>query len=180
MHTVKYPRGFHGRPRTDWLEDGRLMVLVEDFHYTCSAGVTYSARQGLQTDGKSTPRFFWAGFIGGPPYVGQDRYAALIHDQQCADARAFFVSGMEIAPGRRAEWLHNARGMRQCADRIFLEMLEYSGVRLVKRRAMFRAVRLHAAWEFRNMGAALVPLSEAEKSSRRFSARCSRVLRGSG
>ena len=126
-------QGFSGLPVTEWLDDpkGREMRLLEDFHYTSKGGAVFTAHEGMITDGKSVPRIFWAGYLGGSPYTGKGRFAALIHDQLCKQAR--------LEPSRRAR-----RSMRKAADKLFFEMLEHNGCGRIKTRAMYAAVRAGA------------------------------------
>ncbi|GEM_PF-3142631 len=74
---------FVGRPRTEWLDDGRTEVLLDDFSYVDPSGSRWLAPKGSKTDGASIPQRFWS-LIGGP-YSGKYKYAALIHDVACEE-----------------------------------------------------------------------------------------------
>ena len=106
-------QGFHRRPHTAWLHDGRRMILSQDFHYTSKGGVTYTAPRGTIIDGKTTPRLLWAGWLAGSPYTGPARYASIIHDYQCGQARREPIAVIR-------------RSMRRAADHLFREMVAWS------------------------------------------------------
>jgi len=130
--------GFAGRPRVDLLEDGRMVELVEDFVFIDKAGIKHTAREGLHFDGKSTPRGLWWTRIAGPPLVGKARYAAVIHDQERADVRAFFAKTGDKEAAAQLAFL---------ADRAYLEGMECSGVWAFKRKIQYKAVRAGSKWE---------------------------------
>jgi hypothetical protein len=76
-------------PQTQWLDDGRRMVLLRDFAYLEPDGKTWMASAAhkpikdddLTIDGASIPPIFWS-IIGGP-YEGRYRNASIVHDAQC-------------------------------------------------------------------------------------------------
>lgn len=76
---------FEGRPRLEWLEDGRKMQLLESFTYVDPKDKRWTSKKGAVVDGASIPRFLWS-FVGGP-YEGQWRNASIPHDTEC-DAKA--------------------------------------------------------------------------------------------
>ena len=70
-------------PDISLLPDGIHSVLQDDFSYFDKSGTEHRAYRGLRTDGKSIPRIFWRCI--GSPWTGKDRYAGIIHDQECKD-----------------------------------------------------------------------------------------------
>jgi hypothetical protein len=76
---------FIGAVRTEWLEDGRRMRLLEDFRYVQPDGAEWLASMGDTIDGASIPRVFWS-FIGGP-FEGRYRNASVVHDVACDEQR---------------------------------------------------------------------------------------------
>jgi hypothetical protein len=70
-----------GRPKTEWLDDGRSMELLEDFAFVDAAGVLWTAPAGSIVDGASIPKFLWS--LNGSPFVGRYRDASVIHDVYC-------------------------------------------------------------------------------------------------
>lgn len=72
---------FEGEVQTEWLDDGRLMRLLDDFHYVDPDSVRWTAPAGDSVDGASIPRGLWT--IVGPPLVGSYRKASVIHDVGC-------------------------------------------------------------------------------------------------
>jgi len=115
-----------------------MMELLEDLHYEARGGIVYTAYAGLRFDGKSTPRATWILRLAGPPFVGRCRRAAVIHDQKCKEVREYF---------KRTGDRPGAARMRLAADKLFLEILEVDGVGRLKRRAMYRGVRIGATFE---------------------------------
>ena len=72
---------YDGKVVTEWLHDGRKMVLVEPFVYVDGAGLKWEAPTGSKIDGASIPPAAWS-LIGGP-YEGKYREASVIHDVAC-------------------------------------------------------------------------------------------------
>lgn len=76
-------------PQTQWLDDGRRMILLRDFSFIEPSGITWKAtaahkpvQEGdLTIDGASIPPIFWS-VIGGP-YEGLYRNASIVHDAEC-------------------------------------------------------------------------------------------------
>ena len=76
-------------PQTQWLDDGRRMILLRDFAYLEPDGKTWIAsaahkpvkEDDLTIDGASIPPVFWS-VIGGP-YEGLYRNASIVHDAEC-------------------------------------------------------------------------------------------------
>lgn len=80
---------FPERPQTEWLDDGRRMVLLRDFVFVEPDGTKWVAKAAhkppkdgdLVIDGASIPPVFWS-VIGGP-YEGLYRNASIVHDAEC-------------------------------------------------------------------------------------------------
>jgi hypothetical protein len=60
--------------------DGRRMKVLQPFAFVDSKGRLWDVPAGLETDGASVPKVFWAMF---PPWSGNYRKAAVIHDHFC-------------------------------------------------------------------------------------------------
>jgi hypothetical protein len=71
---------FTGELVAKFLRDGRNMQLEQPFSYIDPNGREWNVPAGTQTDGASVPQFFWVAF---PPFTGQYRAAAVIHDHYC-------------------------------------------------------------------------------------------------
>ncbi len=72
---------FEGDLQVRWLDDGRLMELVEPFCFHDTARVAWPVPKGVRTDGASIPRFLWS--VVGGPFEGKYRKAAVVHDYYC-------------------------------------------------------------------------------------------------
>jgi hypothetical protein len=76
-------------PQTQWLDDGRRMVLLRDFTFVEPNGTTWIATAAhkppeegdLTIDGATIPPVFWS--IVGGPYEGLYRNASIVHDAEC-------------------------------------------------------------------------------------------------
>src|SRR5262245_9101617 len=80
--TSNQPYGkYVGKVKTEWLEEGRKMRLLETFTYIDPKGAAWLAPEGSVVDGASIPRFAWS-IIGGP-FEGKYRNASVIHDVAC-------------------------------------------------------------------------------------------------
>ena len=130
-------QGFSGSPKIQLLPDGRRAKLLEEFSYRDALGDKHIAHRGFIFDGGSIPRFFWR--IIGSPFTGVARAAYVIHDVDCMRA-------LDIARDVDKEM---GKAFRLKADLLFLEMLTHLGVSWWRRRAMYRAVRLHGIWVHR-------------------------------
>ena len=82
--------GYFPEPaQTQWLDDGRRMVLLRDFAFVEPDGTRWSASAAhvpirdddLTIDGASIPRIFWS--VVGGPYEGLYRNASIVHDAEC-------------------------------------------------------------------------------------------------
>jgi len=82
---------FPQHAQTEWLDDGRRMVLLRDFVFVEPNGTTWTAKAAhkpprdgdLVIDGATIPPVFWS-VIGGP-YEGLYRNASIVHDAECVE-----------------------------------------------------------------------------------------------
>lgn len=105
---------------------------------------------GFLYDGASSPRFLWT--LTGIERDGPQRAAALIHDAmyRCKgrpQIETWIVQ--EVWSEERQEWEVEAvaQWTRRNVDRLFCRILREGGVPVVKRRMMYRGVRLFG-WMF--------------------------------
>ena len=96
------------------------MLLMQDFSFIDSSGMTWLAPKGIVVDGASIPRPFWS-IIGGP-FEGQYRNATVIHDHYCET------------------WKTHGRSW-QSVHRVFYYAMLAAGVPESKAIAMYIAVR---------------------------------------
>jgi hypothetical protein len=71
---------FKGEVVAEFMHDGRKMRLEKPFGYVDPRGVHWDVPAGTVTDGASIPRVLWMSY---PPFTGQYRAAAVIHDYYC-------------------------------------------------------------------------------------------------
>ena len=71
---------FKGEVVAKFMRDGRKMRLEKPFGYIDPRGVHWDVPAGAVTDGASIPRVLWISY---PPFTGQYRSAAVIHDYYC-------------------------------------------------------------------------------------------------
>ena len=102
-----------------------LLQLTERFRYLSTEHGKIEIPAGFITDGASVPRIFWNVLSPFGDYFG----AAIVHD---------FL----YTPGNR--WFDRAT-----VDRIFLAAMEDAGVPFIRRRVIYRAVRLGGWRSFR-------------------------------
>lgn len=100
-------------------------AIIADFRYNSPMVGTITVPKGFVTDGASIPSILWG--VIGSPWSGNYPEAAVIHD---------YVY-------RKQEFT------RAICDKIFLEAMSILGVSLLKRRLMFRALRIFGwlAWK---------------------------------
>lgn len=67
--------------KSEWLNDGRDMKLLEDFTYIDPNQKVWTAPKNSIVNGASIPRAFWT--IVGGPYEGKYRNASIVHDVAC-------------------------------------------------------------------------------------------------
>ncbi len=75
---------FDGDVVMKWLQhdgDDRLMQLQQPFAFVDRRGKRWHVPQDAIVDGASIPRFFWRTI--GPPFVGDYRFASVVHDYFC-------------------------------------------------------------------------------------------------
>ena len=72
---------YSGRIQTEWLDDGRNMVIINNVYYYAPDGSVWHVKPGDRINGASIPRFVWPLF--GSPFVGKYRAAAGFHDPYC-------------------------------------------------------------------------------------------------
>ena len=118
-------RRFTGLPVLTEYIDGRHWRLARSVRYVVQDGRLCTVREGFVFDWASIPRIFWhilppAGVAGHPYGI-----AALVHDWLY---RHGAIQGEPID--------------RLTADRVFLDIMLYVGVRPLIARTMYRAVRL--------------------------------------
>jgi outer membrane protein OmpA-like peptidoglycan-associated protein len=101
--------------KTEWLEDGRKMRLLEDFQYLDNASKAWLAPKGWVVDGASIPQVLWA--FGGP-LEGLYRKASVVHDVACDK--------------EQETW--------QAVHRMFFEAMQCSGVAMTRAQVMYAAV----------------------------------------
>lgn len=98
------------RPRTEWMEDGEGMRLLENFNFIDGDWI-WKCPAGSVVNGASIPRFFWR--IIGSPMRGKYRFATIPHDVHCdlrqrpsAQVHAMFYRAMRAAGvGRFKAWV---------------------------------------------------------------------------
>jgi len=69
---------FSGPVRTQWVDDGRHMIVLDELTYTDPDGRAWKVPAGFVTDGASIPPEFWG--LLGSPFTGLYRVAAVFHD----------------------------------------------------------------------------------------------------
>jgi hypothetical protein len=71
---------FVGKFVAEFGDDGRRVTLMEPFGYVDPVGLEWNVPDGYKTDGASVPAALWALY---PPFTGNYRSAAVIHDYYC-------------------------------------------------------------------------------------------------
>lgn len=121
---------FSNTVKTEWLNDGRNQMLLEDVSFFDSEGKQWTAKAGLISDGASVPRWAWR-VIGGP-FSGKYRRPAIIHDQYYDYRNAARYPEMKgVIPEKREH-----------VDQMFYEAMLVDGVAKWKAKIMLRAVRI--------------------------------------
>ena len=77
---------FSGSPKSEWLDDGRKMKLLEDFTYADRRKKSWTAPRDSIVDGASIPRLLWT--VVGGPLEGPYRNASIVHDVGCDQKQA--------------------------------------------------------------------------------------------
>jgi len=107
---------FSGTVKTEWLDDGRDMRLLETLTFTDAIGQVWEAPVGSIINGASIPKILWS--VIGSPYTGKYRRPTVLHDVYCTT---------------RTE-------PHQVVHRLFNEMMQCDGVEESLRIRMFKAV----------------------------------------
>lgn len=115
--------------KTEWLDDGHRMRLLESVSFCDNKGVIWKARAGMVFDGASIPRIAWR-FIGSP-FVGKYRRAAVVHDQ-------YYKYGLGQEPLPDGSSIRP----REDVDQVFYDIMILDGVRKWKAKLMYRTVRM--------------------------------------
>jgi hypothetical protein len=84
---------FNGDVIVRFLPDGRTMKLERPFSYVDPKGRAWDVPTGTETDGASIPRVLW---ITHPPFTGQYRTAAVVHDHMCQTKKVGWKETHEI------------------------------------------------------------------------------------
>ncbi len=71
---------FIGKFVAEFGNDGRKVTLMEPYSFVDPAGTEWDVPDGYKTDGASVPTALWALY---PPFTGNYRSAAVIHDYYC-------------------------------------------------------------------------------------------------
>jgi hypothetical protein len=71
---------FVGKFVAEFEGDGRKVTLIEPYAFVDPSGQEWDVPAGAETDGASVPSAFWALY---PPFTGNYRSAAVIHDYYC-------------------------------------------------------------------------------------------------
>lgn len=112
---------FSGLPKTEWLDDGRSVRLLENFIFTDANGVEWLAEENDTPDGSSIPKFAWT--LIGSPFVGKHRNASIPHDKYCV---------LREKSGKSHEEVH----------RMYYEACLCAGVNKIKAKLMYLAIRV--------------------------------------
>ena len=116
---------FEGPLNIQLLKDGRTARLLAPFVFIDPDQKTWTAPQGLVTDGASIPRALWS--VVGSPWTGLYRDAAVIHDAYC-DSHA-------------EPW--------QAVHKVFFNGMLANGVDPLQAKIMYAAVyRFGPRWDF--------------------------------
>ena len=100
-----------GKIVTEWLPNGRDMLIVNSFEYIDPEGRKWPVPARTKVDGASIPQPFWS-IIGGP-FEGPYRNASVVHDFYCTvrtrkveDVHKVFRAAMLTSGvGERRAWL---------------------------------------------------------------------------
>ncbi len=71
---------FIGKFVAEFGNDGRKVTLLEPYSFVDPTGTEWDVPDGYKTDGASVPAALWALY---PPFTGNYRSAAVIHDYYC-------------------------------------------------------------------------------------------------
>ena len=76
---------YSGSVKTEWLDDGRQMKLLNNLVYEDPNGLKWKAPKGSIVDGASIPTIAWT--LVGSPFSGKYRDASVIHDIACINKK---------------------------------------------------------------------------------------------
>jgi Protein of unknown function (DUF1353) len=76
---------FVGTVKTEWIDTGSEMTLLEDFSYIGPDNAEWKCPKGSKIDGASIPQFLWT--VIGSPYTGLYRKASVPHDIACQERK---------------------------------------------------------------------------------------------
>ena len=107
-------------------------ILTRSLTYIDKDGVKHTAHTPMPTDGGTIYRFFYR--IIGPPYASPYLGAYIIHDDKCIKAKSLAIAGL----------YGEAVVERQEGDLLFEEILEFLGCPSIKRKLMYKGVRVGA------------------------------------
>lgn len=131
----------NGAIRTEWLEDGRNMKLLEDYVYTDAHLKDWLAPKGSLVDGASIPQALWS-FIGSP-FVGLYRKASVTHDVECER--------------KTQKW--------RAVHKMFYEAMRCSGVTVQRAKIMYAAVYQCGPRWGTDLGVRIFPCREGKMKS---------------
>ena len=124
-------REFIGEVRARWMtgtENDRDMILLKPFKFRDKNGKIWTAPKGSTINGASIPAALWT---FGPPYVGNYRFASVVHDHYCVV--------------QTESW--------QDTHYMFYEGCRAGGVGLIKSKAMYAAVYIGGPrWKVKKRG----------------------------
>ena len=122
LRKSKYSPGFYPKEVGVTVLDGRRFRLKESLEFVRLNGEYIVVPMGFITDFASVPRALWSLIA---PY-GKQTLPAIVHDYM-------YVKGIET---------------KEKADLIFREALKMKGVNVIKRQAMYWAVRMFGKGNF--------------------------------
>lgn len=135
-HNIPIDGKYYGLKR--W----RAYELAEDYSYQWKKHDKHFRifiKAGFKYDGASVPRFVWS--ITGIRPDGLIRAAALIHDWIYVYEGDLPAGSYQILVDDK--WVNlDGKWTRKNADRIFARIMREAGVKKIRRRAAYRAVRL--------------------------------------
>ena len=146
--------------------EGNTWVFQEDFGFLRKDGILVVSPKGSRTDGASLPRFFWR--ILGHPLHGGNKYWSAGHDsgyqgsvilintyKYVGTPEKIFDSWRDLDPHG---FIHRADLNRKWFDLNMLETMEFMKVGWLKRRMVYRGVRLGGRKAYRKDAEGIKPL----------------------
>ncbi|GFO81451.1 DUF1353 domain-containing protein [Methyloceanibacter sp.] len=155
MTTPKASGHYEGNVVAEFLNDGRLVRLVEPFAYVDPFTMRWDVPSGWEVDGASIPKPLWS--LVGSPFVGTYRNASVIHDYYC-DTKA-------------RPW--------GAVHRVFYDAMLTSSVHPIRARLMYAAVCWGGPrWSIETVNTYHEALEEYLRNSREGSGRVHRPMLG--